>query len=383
MSARKYGSTVTTASNQGPHSGENALTGRSRWDVVSRQFLLMWRRFNFEIRLFVMVALLGLLATRIDIFQSLRSLGEADVGYLAASVCVVFLGWSASTYKWCFLLEANQLKCQMMDLFRLNLVAIFYGLALPGQATGEVIKAIRLGSRSDRPSTVYASVAADRLSGLCSLAILGLIGLLVGPIPVEYTRSRQFDALILAAAAVASLGALILPSLLRGTNQRPSASLETRIRSRVFRLIQKFSVGWIRLRTDQLFVVLALGCVFQASNISANWLLARALGLDVSPLSMAWITAIFSLIQLLPVSIGGIGVREATFVSLLGVYGIAGYQAIGLSLGAFGELILLGLVGFGLDTAMNRRSRRRSAVAADLEGDAVAPTSGGRQDSER
>ena len=374
---------MTLTSNQGPHSGTNAFKGSSHGNVVRRRFSLMWRRFNLEIRLVVMVALLAFLATRIDILQSLHSLGEANVGYLAASVCVVFLGWSVNTYKWRFLLEAGHLKCRMLDLFRLNLAAIFYGLALPGQATGEVIKAIRLGSRSDRRSTIYASVLADRISGLGSLAMLGLIGLLVGPTPIEYARGRQLDALILATAAVASLAALILPSLLTGTSQRSSASYATGLRTQLGRVIQKFADGWIRLRSDQLLVVLALGCVFQASNIGANWLLARGLRLDVSPLSMAWITALFSLIQLMPVSIGGIGVREATFVSLLGVYGIAGYQAVGLSLGAFGELILLGLVGFGLDTAMNRRSRRMSAVAADAESAGSAPTPGGRQNSER
>ncbi len=54
----------------------------------------------------------------------------------------------------------------------------------------------------------------------------------------------------------------------------------------------------------------------------SNYLAARALGIDIALPVLVWIVAAVSLINLLPVSVGGLGVREGAYVLLLSQNGV-------------------------------------------------------------
>ena len=71
-------------------------------------------------------------------------------------------------------------------------------------------------------------------------------------------------------------------------------------------------------------------CAHAAGVLS--WLfLARALGLDASALTLGWMRSAVVVLTMVPVSLGGLGIREAALVFLLGPYGVAPERAIALS----------------------------------------------------
>jgi uncharacterized membrane protein YbhN (UPF0104 family) len=61
-----------------------------------------------------------------------------------------------------------------------------------------------------------------------------------------------------------------------------------------------------------------LSLVFQASQIVLNIFLARAVGLNVPPLVMWWLVPVLARASLVPLGIGGLGVREVAALKLLG-----------------------------------------------------------------
>ena len=76
------------------------------------------------------------------------------------------------------------------------------------------------------------------------------------------------------------------------------------------------------------------------------WLLALSLDLELSLMAIGWIRAGMMLATLLPVSISGLGVREAASLVLLSYYGIPADAAIAYSLIVFMTSILfIGLLG--------------------------------------
>jgi len=81
-------------------------------------------------------------------------------------------------------------------------------------------------------------------------------------------------------------------------------------------------------------------------SFAQYWLLALALGLDLNYLAICLVSPILLLVQLIPISISGIGTREAASVLLLGLFGITPELAILFSLGILIEDYILG--GFGL-----------------------------------
>jgi hypothetical protein len=65
-----------------------------------------------------------------------------------------------------------------------------------------------------------------------------------------------------------------------------------------------------------------LSLLFQASQIGLNIVLARSLGLEVPAIAFWWLVPVLALASLVPVGVGGLGVREAAAVTLLHGAGI-------------------------------------------------------------
>lgn len=341
-----------------------------RGSEIAEQARAIWSRHSLLIRFVLMTGLLAVVAARVDLRGFLLELRGAAAFPLIVAGGLAYLGWVVNSYKWQILLAGAGLRCRFGELFHLNLVAQCYNLALPGQVTGEVLKAIRLSRQVDRRGVVYGSVMLDRLTGLAGLAILGWLGLLLGPRPEA--GSLRFGASIIGTLAVlgGSLGILVLPKIAWSPAWLPAIWPESRAIS--------FLAHWrglliARLGLDQSYrdiaITVALGTLFQAIVVALNWFIALSLGVSVSPLAIAWVMFAVSLLQVLPISIAGVGVRELTFVSLLAAYGVAGHQALAMAELSFGSQILLGLTGWVLDLA----SKRRAASPAEDEIEPPAP----------
>jgi glycosyltransferase 2 family protein len=79
--------------------------------------------------------------------------------------------------------------------------------------------------------------------------------------------------------------------------------------------------------------------------VLTNYLFCIAPGISIGYIQLLWVVAAVSLVQSLPISIAGVGVREGAYVYLLGLQGVAEPIALALSLLIFGTQILLALMG--------------------------------------
>ena len=107
------------------------------------RLLAIWQRHRLALRLIGMSVLLAIVLLRVDLSSFGRDLEGDDLRILAGSVILAFLSWLINSLKWQRLLFASGVRHGLGELFQLNLVAVFYGLALPGQISGEVLKGIR------------------------------------------------------------------------------------------------------------------------------------------------------------------------------------------------------------------------------------------------
>src|SRR4029079_1929112 len=73
--------------------------------------------------------------------------------------------------------------------------------------------------------------------------------------------------------------------------------------------------------------VTGLGIGYEALAILSVWLAARCIGGDVSFWTITVIAPPILILSALPISIGGLGVREASYVGLLGEVGVNASEA--------------------------------------------------------
>jgi len=87
-----------------------------------------------------------------------------------------------------------------------------------------------------------------------------------------------------------------------------------------------------RCRPGALAWSLALAAAFQALRVTTLVIGALALGIDVDPVLLMVVVPVGTLVTQVPISIGGFGPREASYVVLLGLAGVAPEAALVLAL---------------------------------------------------
>jgi uncharacterized membrane protein YbhN (UPF0104 family) len=244
-------------------------------------------------------------------------------------------------WRWQLLLESKRIHVGIGWLTRTYFVALFFGLFLPAAVGGDAVRAIELGRRSGDAPEAVASVLIDRLVGVVSLVALAVVGIVAG-------AGGSHRPLVIAAeggfglAAIAVLG-LLFSSRVRGV---AASLLEPRGGSgrlaaggRYFDALHEY-----RHHRSTLVAVSILALVVQLARVGAIWMLSRALGLDL-PAGLLLLTApVLFAALILPVSLNGIGVREAVFVEFLRGHATAS-QSVALGVAFFAAGTLTAMVG--------------------------------------
>ncbi len=83
--------------------------------------------------------------------------------------------------------------------------------------------------------------------------------------------------------------------------------------------------------------------------IVSPFLLGLAMELDIPLRGIAWIRSLTLMLALIPVTVAGLGVREASYVAFMGLYGIEAHDALAFSVTLFVIQILIGLIGAGYE----------------------------------
>ena len=94
-----------------------------------------------------------------------------------------------------------------------------------------------------------------------------------------------------------------------------------------------------------LFSALALSVLLQLNVILHYYLLALSLGIDIPLQAMFIIVPVAIVVMMIPVSINAIGIREAIFVTMFGLYGISSADALAFAWMSFVLITILGVIG--------------------------------------
>jgi len=256
---------------------------------------------------------LWLLVARSDVPRLWTYARSASVPWLAVALGLYFLMVVASAWRWGLLLDAQGVHLRARALTESFLVATFFNNFLPSNIGGDVVR-IADTAKPARSRTLAASVVlVDRGIGLLGLVLLAAVAATVaassgsadGPVP-SYALWLGFGGAL----------ALAVPAVLA------PHGLE-----RVLNPLRTFHPVWVGARLQQLTGVFTrfrqapgalAGCfvgavVVQALLVAFYAAVAHSINVPVSPWHMAVVVPMSFLVQMVPISVNGFGLREATF----------------------------------------------------------------------
>lgn len=314
-------------------------------------------RVALALRLALVAGLLAWIATRIDLAAFGRTLAAADPRWLVAAGLVVVLSHATAAWRWHRLLAAAGATWRFGHAASVYAAGVFLGLFLPTGVGGDVYRLARVRNSGAGLLRGAATILIERAIGLLALLVVG-----VGFVGAEAgTRPWAVPLAIAIGAGVVGLTILALPggpaALARGLDCVPGPGPRL--------------AGWVREAfpaevMDRLRGALPGTLVLSLANhgllIGVNVLLALGLGIAVPWTAIAAAVPLVLLAAQLPITPGGIGVREAGYVYFLGRVGLAEEAALAIALGWAALLYAVGLVA-ALGLFADRGPRRAAAGA--------------------
>lgn len=260
----------------------------------------------------------------------LRAILSASLLPLALAVLLNGVNIHLKVVRWQVLLATRGIRYSTRRAWGAFLTSLYAGMLTPGRL-GDILRAAYLRSEVGAPySEGIASVVMDRLCDLYVLAVF------VAFACVRYSSviSGKLAWIVWAGVAGTVVGPLVL--LIPGIAELPLSRIYKRMARgeggqagfERFLAALRANVGKPLLATIPLTIATFL------VNYLQGWLIARSMGLDMSFVDATSLLAVASLLGLLPVSVSGVGVREAFFALV--------FPALGFSIGAgvtFGLLV--------------------------------------------
>lgn len=303
------------------------------------------------------LGLVALLLARSDVGRLWALARGANGAWIAGAIAAYAAMIGVSAWRWGVLLHAQGVHATTGRLAESFLVATFFNNFLPSNIGGDVVRVTDTAAAAGSKTLAATVVLVDRGLGVIALGLIAAAGATlartVGPIgaPIVWAGLALFLTLgvvvVLKPSAVAALCAPL---------RRVKAEWVDIRLGRLTGALERF-----RNRPQALALGFAGALVVQALLVVFYAGVARSLRISIGLSDLAVVVPASLLVQMIPVSLNGLGVREATFGFYFRRLGLPLESALLVSLGGAGLVMAFSLIGAGL-YASRQRARKNLQV---------------------
>lgn len=247
-----------------------------------------------------------------------------------AGFALFLLGHALTAAKWWMLIGHD---VPFSRAFRAHLAGLGANLALPGVAGGDVVRAALVMGETQHKGRLAVGSVADRLIDTASLALVALVGAWAAFHADGRTAGLTLTALAIAIAGGVYLLRALTPRIEISAHKMSHGGKVAVMLSKMIRIIAELS-----RQPGLLLGCLALSIAVQCLFVLINIAFALAIGVMIPAAAWFYAWAGAKIIAIAPISLGGLGVREASMAALLDPFG-ADYGAV-IAIGLIWQTVL-------------------------------------------
>lgn len=317
-----------------------------------RQFFK--KMLSIFLRISISIILLIFLFKQVDKESLLEIIKNADKKLLFFAFCIFFLNYILCLFRWEMLLRALKIYLPLKRVIISYSGGVFFSLFLPSTIGGDLMRSIDLTIHTRRPKEVIATVFLDRLSGYIGLVSLVLLSLSFGWRIIQ-DKSVLLSVVIIIAILITVLTVLFNKFLYSKINKLLHSPNAGKIRELIKNLHQE--IHYFRHHKKVIINNLIFSILIQAITPFTFFVIALSIGLKISIIYFLIFLPIISTVTLLPISIGGLGLRDATTIFFFAKAGVGRNLAFAMSLLNFSFILVIGALG-GIIYVLTVRHRR-------------------------
>jgi hypothetical protein len=269
-------------------------------------------------------------------------------------------------YRWYMLLRALNEEAEWWNLIYLYFVGFFANNFIPSGFGGDVVKVVSLRQKHGRGAEALSSVLMDRVTGLIGSAIIAFIALVWNWI--SHTTDIELPGFLWAVIFLISVG---IPlgfmgerqfNLLRMLTDRFPVMQQLPKYDKLLQLEETIR----RYPLPTLLRSLSVSIPFTLNLIVIQYSIARALGVELPLAVFGLFVPVIAILNVLPISFNGLGVREGAYLFLFTPIGVASESALSMSLAFYFLRVSAGLIGGLLYASRSVARLLRSPHAENL-----------------
>ena len=286
-------------------------------------------------------AVLAFVLTRVNVAMVTESLAGANMLYLLAALILTLPLLILEAARWKYLTDRLTLHMDFWECFRIFNSALFIGLVTPARL-GEFLRYTYLKEKGYSTTKALFSVFLDRFFDILFLLIAAYIGF-----SLFFSRLAG-DAVAYALVALIAGFALFLAFLRTRLATRLVTMAYGYFAAKIFRKEARHDQGSIAsmlsiINFQNIAVVAVMTAASWALYFFQSYLLAKSIGIGLGFTEIAALISFSGILNLLPLSVAGIGTRDALYVVAFSLLGLRPETAI-----AFSVLVLSMIVANAL-----------------------------------
>jgi len=325
------------------------------------------------IKAFISLAFISYLTVKLDLALVLDTLKEANIIFYLLSILVLPISLLLTTSKYYFLIRNSAVHKNVASLMKIQLIVRFYSLFFPSGIGREALRWYKITENKKGRINFLAIIVFERLIHVLFLLFFGLLPFIVD-ISYLKTGTININGWIWVIALPIIIFSVTAISYLR------SPALQLKFKQFFLRLIpkaanwkyfskfhEKFVVN--NLSSGIFLVIIALHFLWIVFFTLRVYLLFLSLGVSLAYYHVAWMSLSVLLLQLLPISFAGIGIREGTYAYLMTLFSIAPEKGASLGVLFFTQMLILATIGGILELLEKKATSKAEPSVVKVDSD--------------
>ena len=294
------------------------------------------------IKALVSISLLTYIVLKINWNEVISNLWKANFLFLLIVFFLYILEQVELTYKWSLLISARGIKVSLFRLCIINSIGTFWGMFLPSSVGTDVVRGYYLIKNNSEKSVSVSSIFVDRISSMFSLLLFGVVFLIIAGDTISRLNINVYIYSF-------SIVAVILFYFFQ--REETAHFLKDRLKSirfkKIFELLIKlhFSILEYKKYPKALLMSFLVSILVQVTRVLIYYLVTVAFNISVPIIYFFIFIPIIMLVLMIPISIGGLGVREGTFIAFFSLVGMSINEAVIISFTTTLMVNLVNLLG--------------------------------------
>jgi glycosyltransferase 2 family protein len=317
------------------------------------------RLMSFSLKLLLTLLLLFLIAKSAHISKIGNDLKSFSGKSLALLLVLCWAGQLLCSERWRIFAASLQMRGTYRSFVRMYFAGMLFNIGLPSLVGGDIVKAYIISRKTNKSIQIgLASILQDRAAGLISLLVYGSICILIHPI--SWQGIPLWCPYLALWVAIALLLWLVFKGdRLYGRYLKPGHPI---LVQKALQRIAEFhrSLGMSSLASGAAIRIVLYSFIYSGLVLWVFRQVTVAAGHEVKSVPFSALFPLITIGTMLPLTLGGLGIREWLYVEALSLVGIPRDQGLVISLATSALYLASNFAGIAFLPAIPRELRSRT-----------------------